>query len=401
MLFMGILQKLANLFAKFYTKQEVTSTLDLPQNRLSKLLLQDRDIRNRATIVRACRELYVKDARVAEPIQMYASDLVGTGFTITVVDSVLSENKIIAQQIINDMIGRLKLNSELNVPLIDCFVNGDVFLEVSYNEGGDIVALSSKAQLYMYRHTNDNDLPFDPAKMFFYSENYYGDKPKDNDVVWFPAWQMIHIRNNFLKKSRYGSPTFASAIDAAEKLARAEQNVSMNRLFYAQKTVVHRLTGYSLEEVKAYQALNTIDLNNPYDAVAQYFVTGGQGAGIEILNSGGGIGALDDVELHVRAMLAASPAPTVLFDYLPGGGSLSDSGLPFKLTQYYMRVRAGRKWVIDSFINPLIEKQLLAKDLWPKHLTLEIKFNDEDMVNAIILQGLLGAKPTDEGTPVQ
>jgi len=391
---MGILQSLANLFKKYYTKQDVTSTLDLPQNKMSKGLLQDREIRNRITTIRSCRELYARDARVAEPIQMYASDLMGTGFTVTVTDAVLSENKEKAQQIIDDMIKRLNLNSELNIPLIDCFVNGDVFLEVSYNSEGDIVALSSKAQLYMYRHTNDNDVPYDPAKMFFYSDNYYGDTPKDSEVVWFPLWQMIHLRNNHLKKSRYGTPTFAAAIDAAEKLGRAEQNVSMNRLFYAQKTLVHHLTGYSLQEIQEYQSLNQMSIENPYEAVAQYFVTGGAGAGVEVLNTGGGIGALDDVELHVRAMLAASPAPTVLFDYLPGGGSLSDSGLPFKLTQYYMRVRAGRRWVIDSLITPLIEKQLLAKNLWPPHLTLEIKFNDEEMVNAIILQGLLGAKDT-------
>lgn len=388
-------QKIEKAIRNLMPKGKETSLVTLPKTQTSKTM-QTQEISNRQSGIRASRKMFTTDGRIAEPIQMHASNLIGSGITVTVTETVISGDVEKCQEIIDDLINRLNLNSEMVTAFIDVMINGDGFFELIFDSDSKIINISSKPQIYMYRHTDDSDIPIDVTRMYYYSENQQNEAPKYNDetVVWFSDWQMIHVRNNYIKKGRYGTPTFLPSIGAWEKLTRGEQNASINRMFYSQKTLVHYLKGYNKEEIEEYERVNLFNPNNPYDAIAQYFVSG-EGE-IKSLNSSGGIGDITDIEHFVRATQSASPIPTVLLDYLSGGGSLSDSGLKYKLSQYYSRVRAQRTWVIDSFIKPLINTQLLALGKYNNHVKYNIKFIDSELVDAIILQGLVGLNTSAE-----
>lgn len=389
----SITQRISQFINKFLPPSNPPTTSDeLPIAKQSfvKLLNQQSEATNRQAMIRACRAMYDTDARVMQPISQFSSDLIGTGFTITVNQSTVGSDKAKAQVIIDDLIKRLNLQSDLIPFISDAQINGDSFVELSFDKSGLIQNLTSKPQLYFFRRTDTADQFISASHAYYYSEyGYYLNEPPidDTSVIWFADWQVIHLRANFLKKGRYGTPTFRSAVSAWEKLQRGEANVDLNRAKFSQMIKVHRLTNYTQADVDSYIERNETALAEPFAVASEYFVTGE--GGIEVLNSANdGLGGIEDLYHFLRAVESASPVPTSLLEVLEPGGGLSTDSLKYKLASYYQRVRSTRSWVADGLIKPLVERQLAALGIYPASIDYEILFNDSEMLESIINQGL-------------
>jgi len=387
-----ITQRIANYIAKFLPSPDpITTTDELPTASRSYVhrLNAQTEIQNRQALIKAMRAMYDTDARVSQPIGKFASDLIGTGLTVTATATNYGPDKAKAQTIIDELFRRLTLNSETVSFIADALINGDSFIELSFDKQGLIRQLSSKPQLYIYRYSDTADQFYDASKAFYYSEfGYYLNEPSLNDtnVIWFQAWQVIHLRANYIGKGKYGTPTFRSALDAWEKLRRGESNLDLNRAKYSQMIKVHNLKNYTQADVDAYMERNEAALAEPFAVASEYFVTGE--GGIELLQAGNGLGAIDDLYHFLRAVESASPVPTSLLEVLEPGGGLSTDSLKYKLADYYQRVRSTRSWVVEGFFRPLIDRQLAALGLYPDAIEYEISFNDSAMLDAIINQGL-------------
>ena len=97
---------------------------------------------------------------IAEELQPLEDEVENQGFL----------DKAKAQAIADALIVRLGLNSLSSSFITDACINGDSFIELSFDKSGLIQHLSSKPQLYFFRRTNEADQFVRPDRAFYYSE---------------------------------------------------------------------------------------------------------------------------------------------------------------------------------------------------------------------------------------
>lgn len=324
---------------------------------------------DRASVVGDARRMYDEDPRIEAMIRGIAADATKGDYEVAA-DGLLADE---AMQIADDLKKQLGLVNRLDDWLRLSLRDGESFLESSVSGSGDIVKVTRKPTLKMYRNSNKADGFDDPERAFFYSdEPYYLDIP--GDAIFFARWQMTHARWNHDEGSRYGRPLFRSARRAYKRADDGEENVWIRRKTRSGKRYQHRVEGGE-EKVNNYMRVNQDALDNPFAAVQDFF------GDVDIKEIGGDdtIGDISDIEHHIETVAIASPLPLALIGY---GRNLNRDILVQKLEQYERALEGVSRWVSDQLLMPILEVQWLLKGIWPGNLDYQINWASKKTINA-------------------
>lgn len=315
--------------------------------------------RDRLAIIKTCRTMYAQDPRVKKALKMYATDTVKAGFLIRTKDEE-------AKKIAMDLQTRIGLNKKLQDVVRLSGRDGDSFYEIVVDDQLNITEASRKPTLRMRRNSNSTDKFDDPNRAFYMApDNFMGaDVPKN--AVFFPTWQIIHVRWEHDDESRYGTPMWASATGAFKRVSEGETDMAVRRKVRAGMRLLHVVEG-AASDIEAYKEVNKSALANPTAAHLDLF-TNKQGS-ITAVQGDAHLNEINDLLHQVATMFAASDVPMELVAY---GEGLNRDILSEKKDEYDESLDDGREWVTEEFLKPLIERQWLLKGILPANVEYKI-----------------------------
>ncbi len=356
---MGLIDRFQSLFRP-RDKQETPVTLVTEPTRPTTLLSRFGAEQGRRSIVNDSRRMYADDPRVRTIIQTLARDATKNGFELNVEGPRSAEAIAIA----NEMLDRLDVWTRLDDWVRLTLRDGDSFLEVGATAAGDIVHVSRKPTLEMFRWSNERNEFVDPSRAFYWTDQMWtGDTPPAT-ATFFAEWQMIQASWDIDEGSRYGRPLLTSARSAYKRMTEGELDIAIRRKTRAGMRYVHSLEDASEPEIDAYKTRNRAVLGDPSVAIADYFSN--KRTSITAIQGDAHLSEIDDVLHHIRTFWLASPVPMSLLGY---GQDLNRDVLDEQEEQYRRSLESISEWVFGQFVKPLIERQWLLKGIWPDSLT--------------------------------
>ena len=324
--------------------------------------------RDRRSKITDSRDMAAEDPRPKQALATLARDATKGGFTLQISGPRADQ----AQAAADALFARVKLPTRIDDWARLTFRDGDTFLELGVAANGEVVEITRKPTLEMYRWSDDFDRFYDPAAAF-----YWTDRPTFNDVppsdaTFFPEWQIIHARWDRDEGSRYGTPMFASARKAYKRMSQGELDIAIRRKTRSGQRYVHVLDGASAAEIEAYKVANKPALDDPYAAVADFFSN--RPGGLQVVQGDAHLSEIEDVKHHVQTFAVASPVPLELIGY---GTDLNRDILEQKQTQYEDAIESVQGWLEAEFILPLLERQWLMLGIWPDTLSVEFQWKQK------------------------
>lgn len=387
---MALIERLQNLFRP-RNQQETPVTLAVPPARPSRLTARFAVDNTRRGIVQESRTMYEDDPRVDGVIKTLARDAIKDGFDLDIAGPRADE----AQAIADELIKRVDLYNRVDDWTRLTARDGDTFLEVATNSTGDIVHISRKPTLEMFRWSDDFDMFIDPMRAFYWADTLLGataDGPPPGAVT-FAEWQIIHARYQRDEGTRYGRPLFASARKAYKRVSEGELDIAIRRKTRAGMKYVHSLEDATPADVETYKAMNRDVLSDPFAAVADFFAN--KKATIQAIQGDARLAEIDDVLHHIDTMATASPVPLELIGY---GRNLNRDVLEQKKEQYDESITATRAWIVTEIVKPLLERQWLLRGIWPDSLDWSIQWPSKQSLTPTgfrdAAQALIGLKAT-------
>lgn len=373
---MALLDRFQALFRPRQQTTDQPATMVTPPPRVSTLTQLFAAERDRRAMVNDCRAMYEEDPRAKGVINTLSRDAVKGGFELRVEGQRAEEAKAIADELLDrvgfwdrvDDWGRLGTR------------DGDLFLEIACNTQGDIVEVSRKPSLEIYRWTDEFDRFIDPMRAFFWTDLYWQSMEPPPNATFFAEWQMIHARYGQDEGSRYGKPLFASARTAYKRMKEGELDIAIRRKTRAGMKYVHSLEEANESDVEAYKVRNKAALNEPFAAVADFFSN--KRTSIQSIQGDARLSEIDDVLHHIRTWWVASPVPMSLLGY---GQDLNRDVLDEQKQQYDSVKESMSEWVSQQIVRPLIERQWLLKGIYPDGLDWSVEWASKQPFKAVDL----------------
>lgn len=337
---------------------------------------------DRRSIVTDCRGMYDTDTRAQGVIDTLAADATKDGFTLEVSGRRAAE----AQAMAEETLERVGFWDNIEDWVRETLNEGDTFLELAANSNGDIVQVSRKPTLELYRWSDEFDQFYDPVRAFFWTEQWWNGSNPPGDAVYFAEWQMIHARGGQRSNRRYGRPVFASARKSFKRMSEGELDVAIRRKTRAGMKYVHSLEDASQGDIEAYRERNQAVLNDPFAAVADFFSN--KRTTIQAIQGDARLGEIEDVIHHIRTWWVAAPVPMSLLGY---GQDLNRDVLDKQSEQYDGRKEQYSNWVTAQFVKPLIERQWLLRGIWPEALTWSANWSNKKPLTAVGLKDAAAA----------
>lgn len=373
----SILSRITALWQKRTTRDVL---LDLGTSNTGSLLVSSFNVHNdRRSKVADSREMTRDDPRAKQIVQTLARDVIKGGFSV----SLTGNRSEAAGEVLEELWKRSGFLQQLPTYLETVLRDGDIFLEISVSSDGRVMGLTRKPTLQMYRNSDAYDQFSDPERAFYWTSQPYFSELPPNDVVWFPAWVMIHARWDSDDTTRYGSPLLTAARKSYKRMEQGELDLAIRRKTRSGIKYLHKLEGASPAEIEAYKTNNEEALSDPFAAVADFFTN--QSGGIEVLQGDAHLGSIEDILHHVDSFGVASPIPLELIGY---GRNLNRDVLREKREQYNEAIAAIRTWVERELILPLIERQLLLLNFWPENYTIDLQWKQKREVTPVELKDL-------------
>ena len=369
---MGLIERFPSLFRP-RDKQETPVTLVTEPARPTTLLSRFGAERDRRSIVTDSRRMYDDDPRMRTIIQTLARDVTKNGFELNVEGPRSAE----ALSIANEMLDRLDVWTRLDDWVRLTLRDGDSFLEVGATAAGDIVHVSRKPTLEMFRWSNARNEFIDPERAFYWTDQLWTSDTPPATATFFAEWQMIQASWDSDEGSRYGRPLLTSARSAYKRMTEGELDIAIRRKTRAGMRYVHSLEDASELEIEAYKARNRAVLGDPSVAIADYFSN--KRTSITAIQGDAHLSEIDDVLHHIRTFWLASPVPMSLLGY---GQDLNRDVLDEQEEQYRRSLESISEWVFGQFVKPLIERQWLLKGIWPDSLTWTAEWANKVPVTA-------------------
>ena len=324
--------------------------------------------RDRRSRIADCREMAADDPRAKQALATLARDATKGGFTLQITGPRADQ----AQAVADALFARVKLFTRIDDWARLTFRDGDTFLEMGVAANGEIVEITRKPTLEMYRWSDDFDRFVDPAAAF-----YWTDRPTFNDVppadaTFFPEWQIVHARWDRDEGSRYGTPMFASARKAFKRMSQGELDIAIRRKTRSGLRYLHVLEGASTAEIESYKAANKPALDDQFGALADFFTN--KAGGLQVIQGDARLGEIEDVRHHVQTFAVASPVPLELIGY---GTDLNRDILEQKQDQYADAIESVQGWLEAEFLLPLLERQWLMLGIWPDALTVAFQWKQK------------------------
>lgn len=324
--------------------------------------------RDRRSRIADCRDMAADDPRPKQALATLARDATKGGVTLQITGPRAAQ----AQAAADALFARVKLPTRIDDWARLTFRDGDTFLELGVAANGEVVEITRKPTLEMFRWSDDFDRFYDPAAAF-----YWTDRPTFNDVppadaTFFPEWQIVHARWDRDEGSRYGTPMFASARKAYKRMSQGELDIAIRRKTRSGLRYLHVLEGASTAEIEAYKAANKPALDDQFGALADFFSN--RPGGLQVIQGDARLSEIDDVKHHVQTFAVASPVPLELIGY---GTDLNRDILEQKQTQYEDAIESVRGWIEAEFILPLLERQWLMLGIWPDALSIEFQWKQK------------------------
>lgn len=370
---MGLIDRVVAALERFRAEEPEQTTSDLkprPVRPVAALKRFEAETGRRA-IVKTCRKMYETDARAKKHIRTLARDIVGRGFTVSVVGNAEAEEVARALQ------ERLKLTARLDDWIRLTVRDGDSFLEAGVNERMEIVEVTRKPTLQMHRNSDEFDRFPDPGRAFWWADELWAGPEAPPDAVWFAEWQVVHVRWDHDEGSRYGTPMFAAGTGAWKRVTEGEIDIAVRRKTRAGMKYVHVLEGASPEDLETYKEKNKDALDNPFAAVADFFMN--RKGAIEAVQGDAKLAEIGDVEHHIATWLMESPVPMELLGY---GQNLNRDVLKEKKEEYDEILEGLRGWAEEELIKPLLCLQWLLAGIWPAGLSYSIKWRSKQVISA-------------------
>lgn len=373
-------------FQNLFRRQEMAvaapvTNVDPPPRPLAATRLFQVEM-DRRSVVTDCRGMYEADTRAQGVIDTLAADAVKDGFTLEVSGRRAAE----AQAIADGCLERVGFWDNIEDWVRETLNEGDSFLELLANPDGDIVGVSRKPTLELYRWSDEFDQFYDPARAFFWTEQWWNGSNPPGDAVYFAEWQMIHARGGQRSNRRYGRPVFASARKAFKRMSEGELDVAIRRKTRAGMKYVHSLEDASPADIEAYRERNQAALGDPFAAVADFFSN--KRTSIQAIQGDARLGEIEDVVHHIRTWWVAAPVPMSLLGY---GQDLNRDVLDKQTEQYDGRKEQYSTWVTAQFVKPLIERQWLLKGIWPGALTWSANWSNKKAMTPASLKDAAAA----------
>ena len=363
---MGLIDRFQAMFRPRQQTTDLPVTMVTPPPRVSTLMQMFAAERDRRSIVNDCRLMYDEDPRTQGVINTLARDAAKGGFELRVEGQRAEEAKIIADELLDRIEFWERVDDWARFALRD----GDLFLEIACNTQGDIVNVSRKPTLEIYRWTDEFDRFIDPVRAFFWADLYWQEAMEPpQDATFFAEWQIIHARYGQDEGSRYGRPLFAAARTAYKRMKEGELDIAIRRKTRAGMKYVHSLEEANESDVEAYKARNKAALNEPFAAVADFFSN--KRTSIQSIQGDARLSEIDDVLHHIRTWWVASPVPMSLLGY---GQDLNRDVLDEQKQQYDSVKESMSEWVSQQIVRPLIERQWLLKGIYPDGLDWSIEW---------------------------
>jgi len=367
---MGLIERFQALF-QTRKKEKTISFVKTPANLFAARFSAEN---NRRSLIIDCRKMYDEDPRVRTIIQTLARDVTKNGFELVVEGTRADEAKAIA----DEMFDRIDVWSRLDDWIRLTLRDGDSFLEIGVAEDGDIVAVSRKPTLEMFRWTDERNEFVDPARAFYWTDQVWaaGDIPPAA-AVFFAEWQMIQVSWDSDESSRYGRPLFASARSVFKRMTDGEDDIWVRRKTRAGIRYVHTLEDANELEIEAYKERNRDVLGNPSIAIADFFSN--KRTTIQAIQGDAHLNEIEDVLHHIRTFWLASPVPMALLGY---GQDLNRDVLDEQERQYRRTLESISAWVTSQLIRPLVERQWLLKGIFPDALRWNVEWTSKEPLTA-------------------
>ena len=324
--------------------------------------------RDRRSRVTDSREMVAEDPRPKQALATLARDATKGGVTLQITGPRAEQ----AQAAADALFARVKLFARIDDWSRLTFRDGDSFLEVGVAANGEIVELTRKPTLEMFRWSDDFDRFYDPAAAFYWTDRPTFNDTPPADATFFPEWQIIHARWDRDEGSRYGTPMFASARKAYKRMTQGELDISIRRKTRSGQRFVHVLDGASAAEIEAYKAANKPALDDPFAAVSDFFSN--RPGGLQVVQGDAHLSEIEDVKHHVATFAVASPVPLELIGY---GTDLNRDILEQKQTQYEDAIESVQGWLEAEILLPLLERQWLMLGIWPDALTVAFQWKQK------------------------
>jgi hypothetical protein len=352
------------------TSDEVPRPRPKPADLGAKLRARD----ERRARIEDCRKMRRSDPRARGVIATVARDAVRGGVQITVEDGPTAER---AQEIADALMLRLKLNHRLDDWLRLAFDDGDLFLEHGVDSQNRIALVTRKPTLEMRRHSDYTDRFADPTAAYWMGESWDDTPPRD--AIWFAQWQITHARWDHDDGQRYGFPLFGAARDSYLRMREGEYDVAVRRKTRAGLRFVHKLIGANGDQVEAYKLRNQDTLDDPNIALADFFINGENGSGIDAVQGDANLDAIGDVLHQMRTWAIAAPIPLPLIGY---GENINRDVLKEQQDQYNRALGEVTSWAIGDIVEPLVRLQWLLLGIYPESLTYTISPPSMDVLTA-------------------
>lgn len=362
---MGLIDRFQNLFRPRSPAQAEPVTQVAPPPRPSALLQLFAAERDRRSIVNDCRLMYDEDPRAKGVIGTLARDAVKGGFELRVEGKRAREAKAIADDLLKRIDFWTRIDDWVRLGVRD----GDLFLELGCNTLGDIVEVSRKPTLELYRWSDEFDQFLDPMRAYFWTDLYWQGLEPPQNAAFFAEWQIVHARYGQDEGSRYGRPLFASARTAYKRMKEGELDIAIRRKTRAGMKYVHSLEEANEADVEAYKVRNKAALNEPFAAVADFFSN--KRTSIQSIQGDARLSEIDDVLHHIRTWWTASPVPMSLLGY---GQDLNRDVLDEQKQQYDAVKESLSDWVTQQIVTPLVERQWLLKGILPAGLDWSVEW---------------------------
>lgn len=373
---MALLDRFQALFRPRQQTTDQPVTMVTPPPRVSTLTQLFAAERDRRAMVNDCRAMYDEDPRAKGVINTLARDAVKGGFELRVEGQRAEEAKALADALLDRAGFWERVDDWVRFALRD----GDLFLEIACNTQGDIVEVSRKPSLEIYRWTDEFDRFIDPMRAFFWTDLYWQSMEPPPNATFFAEWQMIHARYGQDEGSRYGRSLFASARTAYKRMKEGELDIAIRRKTRAGMKYVHSLEEANEGDVEAYKARNKAALNEPFAAVADFFSN--KRTSIQSIQGDARLSEIDDVLHHIRTWWVASPVPMSLLGY---GQDLNRDVLDEQKQQYDSVKESMSEWVSQQIVRPLIERQWLLKGIYPDGLDWSVEWASKQPFKAVDL----------------
>lgn len=316
----------------------------------------------RSRAIEKSREMYFTDSRIYSAIETLTRDVTYGNFNIVVTRGT---DQSTAQNIIDGLVSRLKLNLLVDDWFRSVLIDGEGFIELSI-DNDLVVGAKKKEVLSAYRLTDieDNFFDFDvayvrTAQLLSYNDISNTMPSIPSQSITYPVENVVYPRLPRTGNQRNGRPLFYSAFNAWDKLCEGEVNLSIQRRLRSGYLRHHIISGANQETLHAYRSATKDNLDNPYTPVCDLFTS--DSIEVKILKGSIDADQISDVLHHLETVFAASPVPLALIGY---GASINRDIVEQKLEQYNRSLVAWTEFVDRELINPIIERQLSLAGLY-------------------------------------